>query len=42
MKIEILLLGDTDSGKTGMIERFVHRNINLEYTAGVGIDYKKI
>ena len=38
-KVEILFLGDTDSGKTGMIERFVHRNIDLEYTASVGIDY---
>ena len=40
-KVEILLLGDTDSGKTEMIERFVHRNIDLEYTASVGIDYEK-
>ena len=41
-KVEILFLGDTDSGKTEMIERFVHRNIDLEYTAGVGIYEKKI
>ena len=40
-KVEILFLGDTDSGKTEMIERFVHRNIDLEYTASVGIDYEK-
>ena len=40
-KVEILFLGDTDSGKTEMIERFVHRNIDLECTASVCIDYKK-
>ena len=36
-----MLLGDTDSEKAEMIERFVHRNIDLEYTSSVCIDYKK-
>ena len=40
-KVEILLLGDIDSEKAEMIERFVHRNIDLEYTSSVCIDYKK-
>ena len=39
VNVKIVLLGDTDSGKNKIIQRFVDENFDLEYTSCIGIDY---
>ena len=40
IKIKIMLLGESQIGKTSLIQRYVKNNFNLSYITTVGIDFQ--
>jgi len=42
VRLKILTLGDAGCGKTSLIQRFVHREFQLEYAATVGMDLTSV
>ena len=40
IKIQIMLLGESQIGKTSLIQRYVKNNFNLSYITTVGIDFQ--
>ena len=40
IKIKVMLLGESQIGKTSIIQRYVKNNFNLSYITTVGIDFQ--
>ena len=38
-RFKVILIGDTDVGKTSVLNRFLHNKFRMNYSSTIGVDY---